>query len=91
MFHHLDAPLSIIPHLVIPIVTNFRARIDACLDQLAKLDGVDDIRAAIYILIETIPSSSPNDLQAAPDQSNSRLVSIDRFIEDGRSTLGCKS
>jgi len=43
------------------------------------------------MLVETILSGSPDDHLVVPEWSNEQVVSVDRFIEDGRLSLGAKT
>lgn len=89
--HHIDAPFGYQPHPLLPLVENLKARIDACFEKLSQLNGVDDVRQQVAMLIDIVLSGEPEELTAVPEWSFGQITGVDRFIEEARLSLGAKS
>jgi hypothetical protein len=91
VIHHIEAAVGFRPHPLMSIVLNLKARMESCFDQLHQLNGCLDVRQQVASLIDIVLSGEPEDLQAAPEWSYDQVSSVDRFVEEGRLTLGAKS
>jgi len=91
ILHQMDALVGFQPHPLLRLLVNLRSRIESYFDRLSNLEGVEQARESVGLLMDITMSGQPDDLSADPESTREQVQIVDNFLETTRLRSGSKT
>lgn len=90
ILHQIDALVGFQPHPLLRLLVNLCSRIESHFDRLNDLEGAEEAKESVRVLMETVMGGEPDDLSAVPEWTHGQMQIVDQFLETTRLRSGSK-